>query len=127
MGVRLLAVVVVASRRRLYVEPTQEIEIVAGSLKPEWRPGGTICGSTQYLGVRAIWNGQIRSAMFTERQLVALIDPSQNSGMRGARERVLADSALHVGNDGSMRGGCSRWGHRVPRRTRTWSQRYLGL
>ena len=99
MGVRLLAVVVVASRRRLYVEPTQEIEIVAGSLKPEWRPGGTICGSTQYLGVKPYGMDRF-DQLFTERQLVALSTFSEL--VCRARERVLADSVAagmtqHVG------------------------------
>ena len=71
IGTRLLAVVAEGARTRLYVPATPEMEALAKSAVPQWRPAIGISGTTQYLGV---WPYGMRQfdQLFTERQLAAI-------------------------------------------------------
>ncbi len=95
MGARLMAVVAVGKRTRLYLDPTDEMEELARSAEPEWRPTEDLPDDprnfwTVSYGLRAY------ADLFTDRQLVAL---TTFSGLVGeAREKVLAD-ALSAGMD----------------------------
>ena len=71
MGSRLMAIVCEGDRERIYLRPTAEHEDTAIQEKPEWLPGLTISGSTQYLGIKPY--GLVNfDQLFTARQLSAL-------------------------------------------------------
>ena len=95
MGARLMAIVVEGKRTRLYLDPTEEMEEVARSAEPEWRPAGAVpkrlTGGTCYAYGLTTWGN-----LFTDRQLVALTTFSDL--VAEAREKVLAD-ALVAGMD----------------------------
>ena len=99
MGARLMAVVAEEKRTRLYLDPTEEIEEVARSAEPEWRPDATISGSNQYLGVRPYGIDRF-DQLFTARQLVALGTLSEV--VAEARSKILAD-ALAAGMEANAR------------------------
>ena len=95
MGARLMAVVAEGKRTRLYLDPTEEIEEVARSGEPGWRPAGAVpkrlTGGTCYAYGMTTWGN-----LFTDRQLVALTTFSDL--VAAAREKVLTD-ALVAGMD----------------------------
>ena len=95
MGVRLMAVVAKGKRVRLYLDPANEMERIARTAEPEWRPVAAMTGSNQYLGVRPYGMDSF-DQLFTDRQLVALTTFSQL--VSAAREKVLTD-ALAAGMD----------------------------
>jgi putative DNA methylase len=93
MGARMMAIVAVGDRERVYLSPTDAAESLARTCKPSWQPDVVISGSTQYLGVRP-YGIERFSQLFTSRQLVALTTLSDL--VEEARERVKVD-ALAVG------------------------------
>ena len=88
MGARLMAIVVEGERRRVYLAPTPEQEVVVSKVKPEWSPDQSLPNDR-----RAIWcplYGLTTFAdLFTPRQLVALTTFSDLVGE--ARESVKKD------------------------------------
>ncbi|MDZ4166044.1 MAG: DUF1156 domain-containing protein [Smithellaceae bacterium] len=88
MGARLMAIVAEGKRGRLYLPPTEAMEAVARSAKPEWKPDVEF--SQQALGFRVGNYGMTKwSDIFTPRQLVAL---TTFSGLvQEAHERVKRD------------------------------------
>ncbi len=97
MGARLMAIVAVGDRGRVYLAPTEEMEAAAGRARPTWRPEGQMPEnprwfSPPYYGLRG-WGD-----LFTARQLVALTTFSDL--VQEARGRVLADS-LAAGAEGA--------------------------
>jgi putative DNA methylase len=64
MGFRMMAIIAVDKRGRIYLPPTQEMESIAFQTKPEWKPETTISGSTQYLGVKTLWYETIFSIVY---------------------------------------------------------------
>jgi putative DNA methylase len=71
MGVRLMAIVCDGDRRRVYLDPLPEHEVIARTTVPTWKPEVEISGSTQYLGVKPY--GMYRfDQLFTPRQIVVL-------------------------------------------------------
>ena len=95
MGACLMAVVAEGKRRRLYLDPTQEMEKLALAAEPDWRPEATISGSTQYLGIKPYGMDRF-DQLFSDRQTVALVAFSNLA--TEVREQVLED-ALAVGMD----------------------------
>jgi putative DNA methylase len=91
LGVRLMAIVAEGQRGRVYLSPTQEMEDVARTAQPEWRPDAGISGSTQYLGVQP-YGIERFSELFTHRQLVALTTFSDL--VQDARERIKHDALV---------------------------------
>jgi putative DNA methylase len=89
MGVRLMAIVAIGDRERVYLSPTDPAESLAHSAKPEWRPDVVISGGTRYVGVKPYGMEQF-SQIFTSRQLVALTTLS--SLVDEARGRVEIDA-----------------------------------
>jgi putative DNA methylase len=86
MGQRLMAVVAQGSRGRIYLPPTKEIEDVARSASPVWKP--EIEFFQQALGFRVGNYGMTKwSDLFSSRQLVALTTLSDL--VLVAREKVL--------------------------------------
>lgn len=100
MGSRLMAVVAEGNRTRVYLDPTEAMEEVAGSAVPEWKPEATISGSVQYLGIKPYGMHRFEQ-LFTDRQLVALTTLSDL--ILNAREKVLSD-ARDVGDEGGPAG-----------------------
>ena len=97
MGARLMAVVAKGNRRRLYLDPTPDMEEIVRMAEPEWRPEGSVperlTGGTCYGYGLTTW-----ADLFTDRQLVALTTFSDL--VSEAREKVLADT-LAAGMDPS--------------------------
>ena len=89
MGTRLMAIVAVSDRGRVYLSPTPEHEAATRKAKPDWRPEVTISGTTQYLGVKPYGIDRF-DQVFTNRQLVALTTFSDL--VQEARERVKRDA-----------------------------------
>ena len=89
MGARLIAVVVEGKRRRLYLDPSDEMEQVALTARSEWKPEGSVperlTGGTCYSYGFTTWG-----KLFAERQLVALTTFSNL--VAEAREKIVADS-----------------------------------
>jgi len=89
MGTRLMAIVAEGDRGRIYLTPTPEMEAVALTAKPEWRPEVALPVNprdfkTPNYGLMTF------ADLFTPRQLVALTTFSDLVGE--ARERVKADA-----------------------------------
>lgn len=71
MGVRLMAIVAEGERGRVYLPPTEAMEAIAKSAKPEWKPEVEIChwpGRTNVVEYGMTRFGDL----FTPRQLAAL-------------------------------------------------------
>jgi putative DNA methylase len=100
MGFRMMAIIAVDKRGRIYLPPTQEMESIAFQTKPEWKPETTISGSTQYLGVKPYGMKQF-SQLFTDRQLVALNTFSDL--VQETYEQVKKDTvSLHLKNNSDL-------------------------
>ena len=100
MGMRMMATVAEGSRGRVYLDPTAEMEEIAQSAEPVWRPENTISGSTQYLGIKP-YGFDTFDRLFTDRQLVALTTLSDL--VQEARDMVLADALAVDGSDNSLK------------------------
>jgi putative DNA methylase len=97
MGARLMAIVAEGERGRVYLPPMPEHEEAAKKATPEWRPEVSICGSTQYLGVKPYGMDRF-DQLFTDRQLVALVTFSNL--VRETMARVRSDAlAADLGED----------------------------
>jgi putative DNA methylase len=93
MGQRMLAVVAEGKRGRIYLSPTQQIEEVAWSAKPTWKPD--VDFFTQALGFRVGNYGMTKwSDIFTARQLVTLTTFSDL--VQEARDTLIATSEHEV-------------------------------
>jgi putative DNA methylase len=89
MGSRLMAIVAEGDRGRVYLSPTSEMEAVALTAEPEWRPDLALPDNprdfkTPNYGLMTF------ADLFTSRQLVALTTFSDL--VREARERVKRDA-----------------------------------
>lgn len=104
MGERLMAVVAEGERTRIYLSPTSELEALAHSAEPSWRP-------TQELpkDLRNFWTinyGLIRFGdLFTNRQLVALTTFSDLVEDAGNRCEKDARAAGMPGDDVGLEAG----------------------
>jgi putative DNA methylase len=104
IGARLMAVIAEGEKGRIYLSPTEEMELVAFSAKPEWRPDTLLPQDP-----RNFWTIPYGLTsygdLFTARQLVALTTFSDLA--TEARERVVQDClAAGMPNDGrSFDGG----------------------
>ena len=88
MGARLMAVVAEGERGRAYLGPTEDMETVARSATPAWRPDGNL--PDKALGFRIQQYGMRDYAdLFTRRQLVALATFSDL--VSETREQVARD------------------------------------
>ena len=89
LGQRLMAIVAEGQRSRIYLDPTEEMEQVAASAEPEWKPEAKLPINprdfkTPNYGMTTF------ADLFTPRQLVALTTFSDL--VADARERVKADA-----------------------------------
>jgi len=98
MGAQLMAIVVEGEREKVFLSPTDAMEVVARSAKPEWKPDVEFF--QQALGFRVGNYGMAKwSDLFTPRQLVALTTFSDL--VQEAREQVKRDAvAAGLPDDG---------------------------
>lgn len=105
LGSRLMAVVAEGQRGRVYLSPTEEIEMAAYQLSPSWRPDLVISGSTQYMPIKLYGLEQF-SNLFTDRQLVALttlsnlVQEAFNRAKYDALSAGLQDDGMSLANSG---------------------------
>ena len=100
MGVRLMAIIAEGERGRVYLAPTEEIEAVALSAKPDWHPEVEIChwpGRTNVVEYGLTKFGDL----FTRRQLVVLT--SFSDLVQEIRGQISRD-AVAVGMPDDKRG-----------------------
>src|SRR5690606_36990980 len=115
MGARMMAIVAEGDRERVYLPPTEEMEAIARSAKPEWRPEGDVparlTGGTCVPYGLTTWGD-----LFTDRQLVALTTFSELVGEALARVRRDALAAGLADDPTPLRNGRSeeRRGGRAP-------------
>ena len=115
MGVRLMAIVAEGKRSRVYLPPTEEMEAVANSAEPAWRPDVEF--EPNALGFR-VGNYGMRTwgDLFTDRQLVALTTFSDLVGEARKRAEVdaiqagLADDGIPLRDGGK---GAKAYGEAV--------------
>jgi putative DNA methylase len=89
MGARLMAIVAEGDRGRVYLAPTPEMEAIAMTAQPTWKPEGDI--PTRMTGGNCTPYGlSTWGDLFTPRQLVALTTFSDL--VQEARERVKCDA-----------------------------------
>jgi putative DNA methylase len=89
MSARMMAIVAEGERERVYLPPTEAMEVVAREANPDWKPD--IEFLQQALGFRVGTYGLTKwSDLFTLRQLVALTTFADL--MKEARERVKHDA-----------------------------------
>ena len=71
VGSRLIALVAEGDRRRVYLSPTPEHEVIAHDAQPDWRPPLEMQDRPRYISPPLYGLGTF-GAIFTDRQLVAL-------------------------------------------------------
>ena len=89
MGARLMAVVAEGKRKRIYLEPTAEMEETAQRAEPEWRPEQELPDNSRWFSPPD-YGMTTYVDLFTPRQLAALATFSNL--VSEARERVQADA-----------------------------------
>ncbi len=85
MGARLMAIVAEGERGRVYLAPTEAMEVVAREAKPEWKPEVAMPKNARWFSP-PLYGLKIYGDIFTPRQLVALTTFSDL--IKEARERV---------------------------------------
>ncbi|MHB0980498.1 MAG: DUF1156 domain-containing protein [Thermoleophilia bacterium] len=92
MGDRLMAIVAEGERGRVYLTPTDEMQAVARSAQPTWKPDAPSRGTWASNAQGRRYGFRTFGDYFTPRQLVAL---TTFSGLVGeARERVRRDAVV---------------------------------
>ena len=89
MGARLMAIVTEGERGRIYLTPTEAMEAVAHSAKPEWKPELKVPTPCHDVDRLPMYGMPTWGDAFTPRQLVALTTFSDL--VQEARERVKRD------------------------------------
>jgi putative DNA methylase len=98
IGSRIMAIVAEGDRGRVYLPPTQEMEAVARSASPSWKPHGSIVQDARAF-TPTIYGLKDWSDLFTLRQLTALTTFSDL--VQEARERIKHDAlASGLADDG---------------------------
>jgi putative DNA methylase len=105
MGARLMAIVAEGDRGRVYLAPTTEMEAIALTAQPEWKPEVAMPENPRWFSP-PLYGLKTYGDLFTPRQLVALTTFSDL--VQEARERVKRDAiaaGLHVDGEALARGG----------------------
>ncbi len=89
MGTRLMAIVAEGDRGRVYLTPTQEMEEIALTAEPKWKPDASLPANTRDFKTPN-YGLTTFADIFTSRQLVALTTFSDLA--QEARERVKRDT-----------------------------------
>lgn len=96
MGARLLAIVADGNRKRIYIQPTDEMQAIAGSADPQGVPDTDL--PEKALGFRVQEYGMTKYRdLFTPRQLVALT--TFTDLVLKARDKAMADALTAGWND----------------------------
>jgi putative DNA methylase len=105
MGAKLLAVVAEGAKSRVYLSPTADMEVVARSEEPKWKPDVEFF--QQALGFRVGNYGMTKwSDLFTQRQLIVLTTLSDLVHEVRQKTRAAAISAgMPDNNEGLESGG----------------------
>ncbi len=90
MGARLMAIVAEGDRRRVYLAPTREMEAIALTAQPTWKPDAPSRGTWASNAQGRKYGFRTFGDYFTPRQLVALTTFSDL--VQEARERVQRDA-----------------------------------
>jgi len=115
IGVKLMAIVAEGDRERVYLAPVFAHETAAFEAKPDWRPDLTICGSTQYLGVKPYGMSRF-DQLFTSRQtqtltlFSSLVIEVKEHIRRDALDAGLSDDNIPLGDEGT---GCEAYADAV--------------
>jgi putative DNA methylase len=98
MGQKLMAIVADGNRGRLYLSPTEEMEAIASSARPDWQPDTPL--PDRALGFRVQEYGMLKwGDLFTPRQLVSL--STLCDLVQGVRSKVKDDAlAAGMADDG---------------------------
>jgi putative DNA methylase len=88
MGSKLMAIVAEGDRGRVYLSPTQEMEMIANAAHPEWKPDMPLHGKAR--DQMPLYGMESFADLFTTRQLVALTTFSDL--VQEAREQVKRDA-----------------------------------
>ena len=99
MGARLMAIVAEGDRGRVYVAPTPEMEAVALTAQPEWKPEVAMPANPRWFSP-PLYGLKTYGDLFTPRQLVALTTFSDL--VQEAHARVKADAILSSLPDGGI-------------------------
>jgi putative DNA methylase len=105
MGARLMAIVAEGDRGRVYLAPTPEMEAIALTAQPEWKPEVAMPENPRWFSP-PLYGLKTYGDLFTPRQLVALTTFSDL--VQEARERVKRDAiaaGLPVDGEALARGG----------------------
>jgi putative DNA methylase len=89
MGARLMAIVAEGDRGRIYLPPTEVMEVAACQAQPEWKPEGTLVADARAF-TPTLYGLTEWSDLFTTRQLVALTTFSDL--VQEARKRAQSDA-----------------------------------
>jgi putative DNA methylase len=89
MGTRLMAIVAEGERGRVYLSPTAEMEAVAHTARPDWKPDVAMPENPRWFSP-PLYGLKTYGDLFTPRQLVALSTFSDL--MQEARERLMRDA-----------------------------------
>jgi putative DNA methylase len=89
MGARLMAIVAEGGRRRIYLAPTTEMEAIALTARPIWKPEVAVPENARWFSP-PLYGLTTFGDLFTPRQLVALTTFSDL--VQEARERVKRDA-----------------------------------
>jgi putative DNA methylase len=95
MGEKLMAIVAEGVRCRVYLSPTTEVEELARSAKPTWKPDAPCRGTFASNAQGRIYGFKVFGDYFTPRQLVGLTTFSDL--VSKARDQIRED-ALNAGN-----------------------------
>ncbi len=96
MGARLMAIVAEGDRGRVYLAPTPEMEAVALTAQPRWKPEVAMPENPRWFSP-PLYGLKTYGDLFTPRQLVALTTFSDL--VREARERVKRDALARLPDD----------------------------
>jgi putative DNA methylase len=91
MGARMMAIVAEGERGRVYLSPTEQMEVAAKQAEPSWRPEGTLVEDARAF-TPTLYGLNKWSDLFTDRQLVALTTFSELVQL--AHERVHKDAII---------------------------------
>jgi len=94
LGTRLMAVIAEGDSERLYVPPTEEMELAARQAQPDWTPAGSIIDDARAF-TPTLYGLTTWTDLFTKRQMVAL--GTFTELIQEAHRRVKDDICTTVG------------------------------
>ena len=99
IGTRLMAVVAEGKRARVYVSPTDEMEVLAKSANPSWRPTTELPNDPRNFWTLNYGLSKF-GALFTDRQLLSLVTLSD---LVGEVRQMIVNDAVKAGFPNDMK------------------------